>query len=307
MKKNVVVCTALLILALAILSCAGPSGWAVTDDPGNEAGKGDAAVLEQGAAAVPEESQAVREQTTALPEEAAGILTSFGIIGASVSDGFGLYNTDLSDVFDAAIRIPHKITLVASALFFMSPDSYCDFAINRLEKVEPTVVFGIDFFFWFAYGVEENLEDRQELLRRGCAFAERFECPFIAGDLPDVREAAGLMLLNEQIPSIEELEILNAQLHAWAAGRPSVHILPLSDWIVRLKQGKEVEVNGATRVFEKEEVMQWDNIHVNERGMAILVIKSLETLMEHHPAVGRKDLVLDMDELLDRVMKAKER
>lgn len=295
MRSRTDTSTLLLLITLCLLSCAGQN---------SAVDRGDAAAVQETAATAG--TAPVQGSGAPSPAEDTDLLSNLCAIGASVTVGYGLQEVNLSDLFDLAIKTPHQVTVAGHELFFMGPDFHCRNALSRLKKSGATVAVGIDFFFWFAYGFEESLETRQELLRRGLAFAEQIECPFIAGDIPDMREAAGGILHHGQVPSVEELKILNAQLRAWAAGRPHVHILPLSEWMENLRQGRAVEVNGTMRTFTRKEILQADRLHTNERGMALLTVKCLEAMIEHYPEIDRDDLVLDMDELYRRTMEVLE-
>jgi len=230
-------------------------------------------------------------------------LARIGVAGASVSSGFGL-QISLADVLDKAVKAPHAVVNTSSAMFFTAPDRFGAEAVDLLEKEKVTAVIGLDFFFWYSYGVL-GPEERFTLLKKGCALMERLKCPVIVGDIPDMRDAAGGMLLAEQVPSPEELRALNKQLRIWADGRDNVHIIPLSSWIDSLKNEKAITVGGKGRTFKKGELLQADQLHANEKGLALMVVKCLELLAQKCPAVDRRKLVLSYDAIAAQLMKEK--
>ncbi len=230
-------------------------------------------------------------------------LKRIGIMGASVSAGFGL-DVNLGAVIDEAVKTPHEIIDTTSNSFFFEPRAVGRKAIEQLKAHKATVAIGLDYFFWFSYGVL-GPEDRFNLLKAGCALADQLECPIIVGDIPDMSASVGSMLRAEQVPSREELRALNKQLYAWAAERPHVHVIPLSAWIETLNNEKPIVVEGRQRTFKKGELMQDDQLHANEKGLALLAIKCLETLVVRYPTVDRRTLVLNLEALTKTVTKGK--
>jgi len=230
-------------------------------------------------------------------------LKRIGIMGASVSAGFGL-EVNLAAVIDEAVKTPHEMIDTASNSFFFEPRAVGRKAIEQLRAQKATVAIGLDYFFWFSYGVL-GIEERFDLLKTGCALAGRLECPIVVGDIPDMSASVGSMLRAEQVPSRDELRALNKHLYAWAAERPHVHVIPLSAWIETLNNEKPIVVEGRQRTFKPGELMQNDKLHANEKGLALLAIKCLEKLVVRYPTVDRRDLVLNLEALTKTVTKGK--
>ena len=222
-------------------------------------------------------------------------LARIGVLGASVSAGFGA-GISLAAVIDKAVKIPHEVVDASSSMVFMDPLQTGKNSVGRLEKKKVTAVIGLDFFFWYAYGTLST-QERFELLKKGCALAARFKCPFITGDIPDMRDAVGKMLHADQVPSREELRALNKQLREWAAKHPNVRIVPLSAWIDALKNEKPIAVHDRMRTFKKGELLAKDDLHATRKGLALLAVKSLEALANAFPGADRRDMVLDFDAL----------
>ncbi len=227
-----------------------------------------------------------------------------GVMGASVSAGF-MCGVTIADVLDKAITVPHKVVDSSTESFFLAPEFTGKNSLNRMKKENPGAVIGLDFFFWYSYGIM-TFEERRDLLRKGCSLAGELDCVFIAGDIPDMREAAGGMLRKEQIPSPEEIAELNTQLRAWAAKRPNIHIVPLAEWITSLKKGKAIKVNGKKRSFKKKEILQQDDLHATPKGTVLLAVKCLEHLAETGNTIDKKALLLDVDSLAAAIAKEKE-
>jgi hypothetical protein len=241
-------------------------------------------------------------KTSKAPQEAKKeLLARVGVLGASVSAGYGT-NITLAEVLDVAIKSKHKVIDASSTMVFMDPDHWGKTFLDRLEKEKVTVVIGLDFFFWYSYGIL-SAQERFTYLKKGFAFADKLKCPLIVGDIPDMHDAVGKMLRAEQVPSKEELRALNKQLREWAAERPMVHIVPLSAWIDALKKGKPLAVNGKMVTFKKGELLQEDNLHAKKAGIAVLAVKSLESLAMKYPLIDRRKLILDYKTLAKTVKK----
>lgn len=231
-------------------------------------------------------------------------LSRIGIMGASVSAGFGT-QSNLGEFMDAAVKTPHKIINAGDPLFFMGPDPRGKAAVARMKKEGATVVFGLDFMFWFSYGFLD-FKGRQALLKRGCAYVAQLKCPVFLGDLPDMSAAAGGMLAAAQIPRPAEIKALNKQLRAWAAKHSNVHIVPLSKWVNDLKSEKPITINGKPGTFKKSELMQKDNLHSTMKGTALLTLMCLEQMVINYPATGKKRIVWNFEALFTAVQKKKE-
>lgn len=229
------------------------------------------------------------------------VLQRIGVMGASVSAGFGT-TLNLAAVLDKAVKGPHETVDVSSSMIFMDPNHWGEHTVERFEIEEVTVAIGLDFFFWYAYGILSP-EKRLALLEKGFAYADQIKCPMFVGDIPDMRESVGKMLLADQVPSKEELRALNKRLRKWADERPHVHIISLTQLIDDLKGGEPITLNGRSVTFKKGELVQSDQLHATNKGLAVLTIKILEELAIKYPTIDRKELVLDIDQLVELVEK----
>jgi len=260
------------------------------------------------------------EPSQAETQEPASDTLRIAVIGASVSAGFGT-GIKLADVLDAAIESPKTITDLSELTFFLDPEGYGEQVVMALGRKSfsgvmidpdggeqevvmtitedpPDAVIGIDFLFWFAYGDMEAAE-RKALLQKGLAFLEKIECPVLVGDVPKVPKS--FMLDADQIPSDEELEVLNAMIVEWATAHERVTVYPLAALIESIRKGEPVEINGEERTFKPSEVFTIDRLHVTKTGIVALTALILETLSEEGGPLADAKLVLDPDRIAERV------
>src|SRR6185436_10796583 len=91
-------------------------------------------------------------------------------------------------------------------------------------------VVAVDFLFWFCYGSVENEDDRLKHFAAGLKFLEEIPGPLVVGDIPDA-SAATDMLTPDVIPTAATRTAANRRLKQWAAARPQVAIVSLSDFM----------------------------------------------------------------------------
>ena len=132
---------------------------------------------------------------------------------------------------------------------------------------------------------------------------DRFDCPIVLGDYPDMRGAHPKMLSASQIPEPDVLKKLNERLQQWAEKRPRVHVFALSRWIRSVKAEEESLVyDGERRFLPSKVLLQTDRLHATRLGMALLAYRILPSVRE---AVAEPSTLLvgwpDMPELLDRL------
>ena len=227
--------------------------------------------------------------------DAARIFDRVVCVGASLSDGFG-NNLPPSLLLEQAIQGPHQpVDRVTSALFFVAPEiegkRQIDTALNR----KPTLLVGLDFLFWYAYGflvgnpdsvsteerpegTEEEIEWRSKLLENGFAQLERIQAPIVVGDLPDMWGADPEMIHPRQIPSVKALERMNERIRAWAKARKRVLLLPLSEWAKETKEGKAHLPGRPNETIPAEELLQADRLHPSEAGAVLLFDRIIEAM-----------------------------
>lgn len=227
------------------------------------------------------------------------------VVGASVSDGFGVVvgdevadgdpaaskstvksapaSVNLSDVLRASVPTsPAPIVHhYASGFFFSNPGSVGKSEIDRALGTKPTLVLAVDFLFWYVYGTVavdgEVMQDeaaRVANLEAGLAQLDRVLAtgvPVIIGDLPDMRDAIGRMLSKNQVPAPETLEAANARITAWVATRPAVKLMQLRTLLAALKAGGALTVAG--RAWDPTKLgalLQNDQLHPTFAGTVII-------------------------------------
>ncbi len=227
------------------------------------------------------------------------------VVGASVSDGFGVFideesgtarpdaskgtsksvpsRVNLSDVLRAsAPTAPAPIVHhYASGFFFSNPGSVGKSEIDRALGAKPTLVLAVDFLFWYVYGTVaadgEIMQDgaaRLANLEVGLAQLDRVlatRVPVIIGDLPDMRDAIGRMLSKNQVPTPETLEAVNTRITAWVATRPAVKLMGLRTLLAALKGGGALTVAG--RAWDPTKLgalLQNDQLHPTFSGTVII-------------------------------------
>ena len=204
------------------------------------------------------------------------------VIGASMSAGFALdveagRPLDLAGVLQCALTARHDpVASAADIFFFMRPADTGALLAEKAAEANPTLVVALDFLFWFGYGVVAAEEDRPARLEEGLRLLDRFSCPVIAGDLPDMSEAIGIMLSAAQVPAEETRARMNLRIREWAAGRGAV-VLPLSDLVAKLRAGGEVRAGA--RVYSgaaSRALLQRDRLHPTVEGLACVAVAALD-------------------------------
>jgi len=132
------------------------------------------------------------------------------IIGASVSDGFGVrlraaapkadgtrpsVGVDLAALLRAAASDPEGVSVSshATSRFFLSPETVAKGSVRKVLLEKPTLVLAIDWLFWSSYGSRRadgepvrNCDDRAERLERALAALQPLVdtgVPIVLGDL----------------------------------------------------------------------------------------------------------------------------
>ena len=207
------------------------------------------------------------------------------ILGASVSAGFG---ADGRRPGQRTIRLARacrelwprdrvRVVDCADGLTFANPRGSADRRVAQALRAVPDLVVGVDFLFWFGYGraaggtPEKRAESRLRLQAVGLEFLDEFECPMVIGDYPDMDGADPRYLQPWMVPEPEVLERLNERLRVWAAERPRVHVLPLAEWVARVKRSEErIEFRGRQISLGPELLLQGDRLHATRLGVALL-------------------------------------
>ncbi len=241
------------------------------------------------------------------------------VIGASVSDGFGVrlrtrqpdgsqpvMPVTLATLLRAAAKAPEvEVRTHATSMFFSNPEAFAKTSVERAVQDRPTLVLAIDWIFWSAYGwrgVEgkpmKACDDRRALLESGLKALEPLAAtgvPIVLGDLPDMRQAIeGGMLTEAMVPDAACLAQLNARLKAWVDAHPSVMLLDLSDVVRRTLADQPVRAcNRDWCVTDLGPMLQKDRLHPTLNGTLAVVAAALDAA--DHRTGGACSKAFDLD------------
>ena len=256
-------------------------------------------------------------------ETASLLLDNVVMIGASATAGFGVQMrfehdgrnasrpVNFSTVFDAARREPFNATHgFGSTLFFTAPNVFGPNSVNRAQELKPTLLVGIDFLFWYGYGnmgshatIESREAARLEMLERGLALLERFDCPIILGDFPDMSPAVGRMISPSQMPELETLEKLNRRVREWVDARDQVRLYPLADIVQRMRAGEDMTLGGYTWTGELARgLVQSDELHPTVDGLIALSQLLVDVLESFEPGSTQDRFELDRERVRARLI-----
>jgi len=232
------------------------------------------------------------------------------VVGASLAAGFGAPCT-FAEALTASLRAPlHPPLGLGEELFFTSPLTFGARQIEQALDVEPTLVVGIDFLFWFGYGTFdarggsiESEAERLELLEKGLSLLDELECPLVVGDFPDMSAAVGKMLSPAQMPQVSTLPLLSKRVREWASARGRTLVLPLSELVPAL--GTKGEIKIGRHVFPAgTKLLQADQLHPTRDGLVLTAQLVGDRLVEAG-LVPQESLVLEAPEILERLRNPK--
>jgi hypothetical protein len=247
-------------------------------------------------------------------------LERIAVIGASVSLGFEVLpehgGEARLDVFlRALLRCrPEAVTLHANAFMFVQLAAVGPRMVREAKATEPTLVVALDFLFWYAYGDRLVEESRLSTFEQGLALLDEFPCPVLIGDVPDMTPALagessiGPMLLESQVPRPETLQRVNERLRAWAAERPRMIVVPMADFIDRMRAGEPIALRGNHwDADDVEDFLQPDLLHPTAEGTIALCLLALDRLASAREDVLDSAVLWDGDAVLARVEEALDR
>jgi len=256
----------------------------------------------------------------ATPTPRDALLSRVVVLGASVSDGFGLEGelevpASFSVFLDAAWTIPHApATSYASGRFFMDPVTEGARQRDAALVDEVSLLCAVDYLFWFGYGVQASPEARLARLEKGLAMLDEIGGPMLVGDFPDMRPAlagkglfGGPMISPAQIPAAETLVQLNARVDAWAKERPHVIRVPLAFFVTRLQSHEALEVRGQKwSPKDSERLLQEDLLHATLEGTSALTILVMDVLERGRDEIAATDVQWKATEIVSGVQAATE-
>ena len=108
---------------------------------------------------------------------------------------------------------------------------------------------------------------RMEKLNFALNLLEQLNVPVVVGNLPDVRNAIGKMLSNNQVPSKESLDELNKRIHSWGNEHDNVSIIDVFTlWNKVLHDEEIVLLEHTWPAGSREKLLQKDMLHTTFEG-----------------------------------------
>ncbi|MCP5024044.1 MAG: hypothetical protein GY930_20040 [bacterium] len=248
-------------------------------------------------------------------------LSRVAFIGASVSAGFGNArelkvgrSVKLGGFFEQMLLeegISSEVYDFGSNQFFLDPLDTGKQQIEKASAINPTLIVGIDYLFWYAFGYPRMGNPRRtEGLRMGLKRLDSIDCHLIVGDLPNVDHAltgssplrGGHPILRKgQIPGEQERIEMNKLIHEWASKKPNVEIFPLDKLMKQMVAGDEMELQGNTWKVEKlDHVLQSDLLHPKVRG-SVWVAMHVAQASVQLPGVESADFNWDEAKIRERI------
>lgn len=262
-------------------------------------------------------TQAKVELSSAKSTESA-IFDRVAFVGASVSDGFG-NNLPPSTVFEKILRVEHQpVAKFTNSMFFIDPEGEGKRQLDRAIAAKSSLVIGVDFLFWYCYGVvsmedrkgadgrEENeaaMERRLKLFEKGLKELEKLQMPVVVGNIPDMFGADPQMMTPQMVPSPLVLAKVNERLMQWAKDRKNILVLPLADWVREMRSAKAVlEVGPNNKVaYDSTKLLQKDRLHPSQLGVVMLCSRLTEKLQGWVDASLKKQLMFDAKASLEEI------
>lgn len=266
----------------------------------------------------------------AFAHEETKTLSRIAVIGASMSDGFGVRVTttlpdgkkisegvNLAELVKVSCKDPAVVVSnYTSSMYFMNPartaKSSATRALGDNAQEMPTCVLAVDWLFWNGYGVSnvmgEKLSgdtERMELLDNALACLEPMcaaNIPIVLGDFPDMHSAiGGGMISAPMVPSIECLAALNARVAQWALTKKNVCVVSLSKLTQDLLQKKPIHAAG--REWDAKTLgplLQKDRLHPTFVGTVTVLAATLDALDTKTDNAAQKSFEIDPAVLRER-------
>ena len=213
----------------------------------------------------------------------------------------------ISRYLDAALLMPHEpVRNFGDPYFFLAPTPTGRRQIERTLKLEPSMVVGIDFLFWFCYGEVPEEEERLRRFERGLTLLEPLTCPLILGDIPDASAATNKLLRPRQIPQLETIAAANDRLRKWAAARKQTAVVGLADFMQAVRQNRPIQVRN--RSWQETSLfLQEDRLHPTPKGAALLALAILDRFFTSESPAGHDQIRWDFESLFREGYRGPER
>lgn len=193
-------------------------------------------------------------------------------------------------------------------MFFMKPQQIAAKQLEEALARQPSLVFAIDYLFWHVYGAGMNEEQRLARFEEGLARLDKFACPIVVGDIPDMAHAA-LLLSKNQIPHAETRSKVNTRLRAWADERQRVVVIALNETISKAINAQDVTFGGINHVGQQaRDLLTFSGLHVTPSGYIALSFEMLEGLRAKGliptNSIWEKDSAVVLDRMIQRKQKS---
>jgi hypothetical protein len=195
-------------------------------------------------------------KTPAEPSGPALPVDRIGVVGASISAGFG--GTPFADAFRAGAK-GSAVESWANVMLFRDPIGETQLQLGKAIAFKATTVVAIDLLFWHVYNlgsIDAGLAELDKLHASGAWI--------VLGDVPRITTASELFIRKESIPPQAAIDAANAQIAAWAA-RDRVLLVPLVEWTEPLRTGADVELAPGEKVPALS-LLALDGLHANPLG-----------------------------------------
>jgi hypothetical protein len=202
-------------------------------------------------------------------------LERVAVIGASLSAGFGALPVD--EALRAALPAS-EVAGFADTFLFQNPAERGGAQVDRALGFRPATVVALDYLFWPAYQsvgawpreLDRAFEQLQRLVDAGAVV--------VIGDVPRMATASPSLIPPGALPSAEALDGINRRIRAWAAERPRVVVVPLTEWIAPLTaDGRVVLPDGES--YLARGLLSFDGLHPNRLGVWY-VLERVDRLLE---------------------------
>ena len=246
------------------------------------------------------------------------------VLGASLTAGYGLNSelqarVELATVLECALQVdPGEVFSASDLWFFTNTQELGRKFIDSLKEHRPSLVFALDFLFWYPFGPERREQDRMQELEVGLSLLEELDATLVLADFPNISSAlkgkgpfGGPLVTEDLLPEEETRAALNRRLYEWAAERPGVVIIPMDSFSARLHRGEALQVGENTwPEGSLATLVQEDLLHTTAEGSIALLMLALHTLRQSGvelPESVQENATSVRGCLLDRTKEQRER
>jgi len=231
----------------------------------------------------------------------ASVTCGFGVSTRPIPGDLGAYPVTMREIFDAMIETPnHQVAFFGDKMFFSRPDSMGKELIVKINEYKPTLVIGIDYLFWFAYGMfSDNTEEaRLKRLEEGFNLLASIDAQIIVGDIPNMSQAIGGLLSSSQVPSVATIAKMNLLIEQRAIDYPNLTVVPLYEIVEKLKADERIEVMDVFWPAGSQKLLlQQDKLHPTLEGTVAICLFIAEVLGEEDFLDNPKRIMLQAEQL----------